>query len=201
MRLSRVIMRTLGDGRTLSVHREWQIQFFEQGRGFTVSGTQTLAKVDAPKNLAAIARIEEERSTDQMWPILLAADGRILGTGDFTRKADLTAAVQAAEESVLRQDQSPSIKAQHMRYLSQMQQASSSLLDTLPPDLFFPVGEPQNLVRAIDLPEGMKGEFEISYSAKPASGGQWLSEAKREITTRIGNDIRRSTEEWRLIVI
>ncbi|MCK0129715.1 hypothetical protein [Erythrobacter sp. F6033] len=201
MLLSRKVTRGLGDGNSLSVYREWMIEFAIQGRGFSVSGTQTHAKVDAPENLAAIAQIEESRSTDKMWPILLSSDGQILGAGDFIREEDLAAAVQAAEHAISQNDQPAALQIQQKRYLAQMHQAGSSLTDQLPPDLFFPAGDKQDLVRTVNLPEGGVGEFSVSYKAKTATDGPWLSEAMRKITTRIGKDTRESSEEWHLNAI
>nr|WP_298931821.1 hypothetical protein [uncultured Erythrobacter sp.] len=201
MRLSRRITRHLGDGKAIIVHREWQVAFAAQGRGITVSGSQLMAKVDAPEQLAPIAKIEQERSTDGMWPILLSSNGHIVAAGDHALESDISAAAQTAQEMLAGTAQPASRQARHKHYLAQMQQASAALIDQLPADLFFPAGRDQQLVRAIDLPEGMKGEFELIYTAKSAPGGAWLSKATRRITTRIGGDARTAQEDWVLAEI
>ncbi|TRD11329.1 hypothetical protein FGU71_05345 [Erythrobacter insulae] len=194
-------MRDLADRNRVTVRRSWQVRFAAQGRGFAISGTQISAKVEAPARLKPIAQVEEQRSTAGMWPILLSGAGRILAAGSATQETDLAAAVKAAEELISERIEPAEQKALHAHYLSQFQQASASLMDQLPPDLFFPDGKGQSMVRALDLSNGLKGEFEVTYQANSAQNAQWLSDAERQITTRIGEDVRSSSEKWRLTAI
>ncbi len=83
-----------------------------------------------------------------------------------------------------------------MQYLAELQQASSSLLTRLPDDLFFPRLGPMRSVRAVDLPGGLTGEFEVTYDAVSAQEGEWLADAEREVITRIAGSEQRAREVW-----
>lgn len=198
MRLTRRLERGLRDGASIVVVRSWRVDFARQGRGVSIIGQQLSALVDAPKKLAPLARIEETRSTDDMWPILLSGDGRIVAAGEYTREEDIAAAVSEAEAMIAARPSSADIKKQQRQYLAQLHRSGGSLLDTLPPDLFFPAIEQRETRRPVELPAGLKGEFVMSFTAKKAVDRQWLAEAERSITTRIGDDERRSSDRWTL---
>lgn len=82
MLLGRKIERDLRDGAKIIVMREWQIEFSHSERGIEIGGSQISAKVKAPEQLREIARIEEERSTDGMFPIILTETGLIDRVGE-----------------------------------------------------------------------------------------------------------------------
>ena len=198
MRLSRTIRRELRDGAVLAIEREWKVQFSPQGRGIVVSGSQIHVSVDAPQKLAPLAAIEKGRSTDDMWPILLAEDGKIVAAGQYIQEHDVASAVREAEAMVARRERSAEVRARDLQYLSDLQRAGSSLLEQMPPDLFFPKESEQSLVRTVALPEGGKGEFAIKWIAQTAKGAGWLAFAKRHITTRVGRSSRSSSDTWRM---
>ncbi|MEM7665346.1 MAG: hypothetical protein AAF250_05775 [Pseudomonadota bacterium] len=198
MRLVRRIERQLRGSATIKVTRDWQISFSRQASGIAITGEQISAKVDAPAALAALARIEESRSTDEMFPILLSSDGSIMTTGEYTQRSDLVTAVQEAEAAISKRAVSAPAKGQLRHYLAQLQRSGSTLLDQMPSDLFFPVNPPSRAVRPVSLPDGLMGEFEVTYTAHTAPGHDWLESAVREVVTRIGDSERRSTEMWSL---
>ena len=198
MLLSRILERSLRGGAILRVARDWQVSFDRQGQGIAVSGAQLSASVDPPAELAPLAEIEQTRSTEDMWPILLSSDGQIVAAGTDTREEDLAEAIRVAEQIIATRPRPAEHKAEQRRYLADMQRAGTSLLDRLPTDLFFPVGDPQRSVQSLDLPGGMSGEFEVSYAAECAADAAWLSQAVREVVTRIGDSERRAREEWSL---
>lgn len=196
MRLVRRLERGLRGGAVITVERIWQVAFAEQGSGVAITGEQIDASVDAPAKLAALARIEESRSTADMFPILLTTEGRIAAVGPYTKQADLNEAVRLAESEIARRSLPPDTKRQQMLYLAQLQRTASSFLDQLPRDLFFPVSEPTRSVRKVNLPNGLLGEFEVAYEARTAPQQGWLDLAVRRVVTRIGDSVRRSREVW-----
>ena len=198
MRLTRRIERSLSGGAALTVERSWQVDFAQQGQGVRIVGQQLDARVDAPPSLAPLARIEESRSTDEMWPILLSDTGLILAAGNSLQQEDVNAAVRAAEQMIAARDIPASLKAAQLEYLPRLQQAGASLLETLPADLFYPKLGPQQTARAIDLPDGLTGEFVVSYDARACDAGGWLERAVRRVVTRIGDSERHALEEWLL---
>ena len=198
MLLSRQLERSLRDGADVTVRRSWQVEFSPQGRGFMVRGRQVAVEVSAPENLARLAQIEEERSTADMWPLLLSADGRLMGAGDAVREADLSAALREAESMIAARDINAGKRATQVQLLEAMTRAGSSLLEALPEDLFFPDSTQLHAVRDVQLPGGLKGEFELRYNAVPVSRSGWLDHARREVVTRIEETEQRASEEWRL---
>lgn len=198
MRLARRLERRLRNGASILVERSWQVEFARQGRGVAVSGVQLSANVQAPARLAELAELEQSRSTAQMWPILLSGEGRIIAAGEYIRDEDLTAAIRQAEAIIAARNQGLAVEARLDEFLGQMQRAGTSLLEQLPPDLFYPAEGEHEIARPVILPEGLKGEFVMTYVAHKAMGRQWLGRAERRIATRIGDDERRSSEIWEL---
>ncbi|WP_172970160.1 hypothetical protein [Erythrobacter sp. THAF29] len=198
MRLTRRLERGLKDGVSIVVNRTWRIDFAREERGASITGRQLSATVDAPKKLAALARIEETRPTDDMWPIHLSGDGRIVAAGKYTREEDFAAAVREAETMIAQRSYPAEVKERHRQYLAQLHNAAGSLLDDLPPDLFFPQSEQRETRRPVDLPGGLRGEFVMNFTARRAAGHPWLAEAERSIVTRIADDERHSSDRWTL---
>ena len=198
MRLTRRIERSMEGEAMLSVERSWQVGFARSGQGIAITGEQVEAVVEAPESLAPLAAIEQSRITDDMWPIMLSEKGRVMASGGGVRPRDLSAAIREAEAMIARME-IPAAEAVAMTaFLARLQQAGSSLLDTLPEDLFYPVRGPMRQTRQVALPGDMTGEFEITYDAKADSANGWLERAERIVITRIGASERRARELWTL---
>lgn len=198
MRLSRVLTRDLRGKAKLRVLRDWQVEFAEQGSGITITGAQISARVEAPSALAQLAELEQKRDTSGMFPLVLSDTGLIVASGSSIRDVDFNEAVLRAQSMIADRPLPEDEKAQHRLFLAQLQRSGASLLDQMPPDLFFPGGDPVRSTRAIDLPGGLGGEFEMIYEAFAHPGSPWLHRAIRKVVTRIGADERRSIEEWSL---
>lgn len=198
MKLTREITRPLSDGRAIIVRRTWQVEFANSGRGFEVDGVQTAVSVEAPEALGALARIEEQRDTNSMFPVLLANDGSIIGAGPADDAMAISQAVEIAQSMIQRSAQSETVKQSALHHLASLQAAGATLIESLPPDLFFPKGGLQRSVRQISLPGGGSGEIELTYEASAADGVPWLANSTRSVITRIGSSQRISRENWRL---
>lgn len=197
-RLGRRLSRGLRDGNAITVDRSWQIEFSRQSRGIAIAGRQLAVVVEAPENLAALAKIERERSTQGLFPILLAPDGIIIAAGQNTAQESFDAAVEAAMKLLDEEPSTGEPASPHAEYLAKLQLAGTSLLDQLPGDLFYPSTKPFRDARRIALPDGGAGEFEVSWTANVHSGSALLKKARREVVTRIGASERRSSEDWSL---
>lgn len=206
MRLTRILERGLGDGKMITVERQWSVAFSRIGRTVQITGKQIAARVDAPERLAPLAKIEEARIANGMFPLLLSDSGILMGTEPAeglasiasSDKSAMTRAIAVAKDMIARSGRSPSDTAQAMRHLAQMQEASQPLFATMPRDLFFPTGAAIRDIRAVNLPDGSVGEFELTYNASAVPEAGWLAKAERQIITRLGGDARQSREIWSL---
>lgn len=197
MRLTRELVRELGGGAAITVRRAWAVGFVRQGRGIAISGRQISASVDAPPNLAGLARIEEQRDTAGMFPIILSATGRIVAAGNESEATDdIAPALRAAEQIIASRPQSEDRRESLRRYLAEIHRAGSGQFDTLPADLFYPLGTPLRQAETVTLPDGLTGEFSLVWNARAVPGSGWLDEGVREIVTRIEGLERRSRETW-----
>lgn len=196
MLFSRRLERSMRGGAQLVIARSWEVDFSHSGNGIAIHGLQVSAEVEAPAALSDLAQIEENRSTNDMWPILCSQSGRILATGRGVEDEDVTAAVEEAARIISERPIPADERRSQMQYIAQMQASVASLLEQLPNDLFFPSFGPTRTVREIALPTGDTGQFEVSYEARPSSQGAWLESAERNVITRIADSERRAREIW-----
>jgi len=198
MILRRRLVRGLRGGEQITIDRAWAVTFNPVSKGAEIVGHQISADVGAPEMLSSLARVEQERSTDAMFPIQLDAHGALVAAGPFTLGEDLAIAVDIASQLIAERPVFNTDKQQQLDYITGMQRAATDWLDSLPSDLFYPVREPIRTVQRIDMSSGSMGEFELLYEATPHQDGPWLGRAKRQIVTRIGGGERASSEEWTL---
>ena len=201
MSLTRKLVRQLSDGNEIRVSRSWQISFLRQKPGLAVVGSQINVDVDAPTRLAAIASIERERSTESKFPILLDGSGLIVSAGEAENASDVEGAIRVALQTAAKGGASLTQQQQLRAALARVQAAGTTLLERLPPDLFFPRNSGFVDKREIGLPDGSVGEFEVSYSviSQPLSG--LLDRADRHIVTRVGGSEQMSSEHWEMRAI
>ena len=202
LRLTRVLVRGLGDSGSsaITVRRWWDVAFERQGRGIVVSGRQTGAEVDAPPNLAAIARIEQQRDASGMLPLMLSDRGAMITAPAALGDSDtVSAALRAAEGVIARQMGLPADDRARIRYyLAEMHRAGSGLLEVLPDDLLFPSGPPVERRESVTLPDGLTGQFALRYKAEPQPDAPWLARAERQVVTSVGGFDRQAAETWTL---
>lgn len=199
LRLTRVLERTLGEKAAIAVERSWTVQCQQQARGIVVTGEQIAAKVTAPPHLAPLAAIEEARDASGMFPLLLSDAGLIMNASSDAMPEDaVAAALDAAEALIARQPVPTDERARYRLYLAQVHDSGLGLLDTLPPDLLFPVAPPTRREEVVTLPGGMTGQFALLYSARPQPDAPWLARAERQVVTRIAGLERRASEVWTL---
>jgi hypothetical protein len=199
LRLERLLEREVGGGETIRVRRSWEVFFERQGRGTIVTGRQTGAEVSAPPNLAALARIEQQRDTAAMFPLLLGEDGMILSSGDRPAEDDaVAAAIRMAEAMIAQQPVPPHERDRNRFYLAQVHAAGSNLLNALPHDLLFPIGMPVERSEAVVLPGGLPGRFALTYYARPHGDAPWLAQAERRVISEVGGLVRTAGEVWHL---
>jgi hypothetical protein len=199
LRLERMVTHEFGAGGMIRVRRSWDVFFGQQGRGAVVTGRQTAAEVTAPPNLASFAAIEQRRDTSAMFPLLLGEGGMILTSGgDAPADTAVASAMRTAEAMIARQPVPEDQRDSYRFYLAQVHAAGSNLLDTLPPDLFFPIGMPVDRSEVVTLPNGLHGRFALTYSARPQVDAPWLAQAERRVQSEVGGFTRSASEVWNL---
>ena len=196
MALTRRIERGLSDGASIIVERTWNILFSRQGSGASITGQQSRSKVYAPPPLARLAQIEESRSTEAMFPILLNENGILAAAGHYILEQDLSRAVQEAERAVRARKLAPDKMEEQLGYLGILQRSAGKLIEMLPGDLFYPTMLHGQTIEPVTLGEGQKGEFELTFEASRAPGKPWLARCERSIITRLGTSEQRSREVW-----
>lgn len=196
MILHRRVERPLSDGAMIVVARSWEVRFARSGQGAVVEGRQVDCNVEAPAKLDGLAEIERDRNTDDMFPILLSSDGRIVGSGMPDEEGDLAQAVRIASDLIGHSNKSAQEKEAALRYLAALQAAGNSAVNVLPPDLFYPSGGEQHDLRKLSLPSGQLGEIELIRTSQLAAGRLWLDRSVRRVVTRVAGTSQESREIW-----
>ena len=161
-----------------------------------VSGKQLDVEVDAPSSLEAFAQIEKSRSTNAMFPMMLSDLGLLMSAKRHSASDDVQRALKEARQVIEARDLSGDDKAAQIAGLAELQSNAGSMLDGIPPDLFFPIKASSKTVESVLLPGGMTGEFELHYTAECATDAPWLKRSERRVITRIGDSERRSSDVW-----
>ena len=198
MVLTRVLERSLTDGKSIIVERQWIVRFDRTETGIAILGRQLSARVDAPPSLRQFAELEERRSTSAMFPVLLDAQGRIVSAG---RPADgnlRQAAYATATDALASTFKDTAGLADARAGLAHLQKSSENWLTQLPQDLFYPAAQGSHMAKDLALDGGLKGSFTLDYDAKASADGAWLSRAERQVTTEIGGQRKVSRESWTL---
>lgn len=198
MLYSRRLERGLPGGARLVVGREFAVRFVPEGTGFRVDGEQVGVAVEAPEQLAELARLERERKETGLFPLTLDAGGGIRGGSALLDTAKLDEAVRAVVTRIDAGEHTPAERAALREFVDAVHRSAGALLTELPHDLFAPERSPREETRAIALPGGDQGKVRVSFTAErdPATG--LMRAARREVVTDVAGDLRRSVESWTL---
>jgi hypothetical protein len=109
---------------------------------------------------------------------------------------DLSRAVEIATGLIEQSSKTAHERELKLYYLHALQTAGSSMVDRLPPDLFYPSGGKQHDMRTLGLPDGQQGEIELSRNSQLAPGKGWLTHSVRKIVTRVAGTSQESREIW-----
>lgn len=196
MRLSRRLVRHLRDGNAIEVVRAWTIDFSPLGRGYSVAGRQVGVEVQAPPSLAALARIEEERIEEAMFPIPLGSNGHMLAEAAAPSQQALDKAIAILRERMA--GASDTNVAHFESFVASLQQAGPEILSHWPRDLFSPTTTKDTVVRNVGGPGMPNGTIRLTTEADLAPTSGLMERFSRRIETRIADSMRLSEEEWSL---
>jgi len=195
MIFERVLTRELIDGAAIIVQRKWQVRFEAIDRGYALSGKQLSAKVEAPPSLAAFARMEEQRTEEAQFPIMLDTGGQLAGTdARVEARSQLRKAVALAAAQL--EQVGPGDQAR--QYLNGIMRSAEPLISRMPRDLFYPRQAQWHAAEQIALPGGRMGEVAVTFDAQLMQSKRLVQRARRAVVTRIGQSQRRSSETWTL---
>lgn len=195
--LTRRLTRQLMDGEAIVVTRRWDIGFAARATGLVVSGRQISAEVSAPPVLSALARIEQDRVADAIFPIQMGKTGQIEATGVQSSEA-LFDAIETARVIFARTLAKERPPGDIARTLSSIGQTSAEAMSGLPRDLFFPQAGTQSSQQTVALAGGETGEITVVTLARTEAASGLLRESERKVITRFGGSERVTREEWTL---
>ena len=189
--LERVLLRSLSDGKQISVTRRWAIAF--------EAGEQIDANVDAPAALQAMARLEAARDEGDLFPLQLDSEGRIAESNPKVALAPLPeTVVNAALAYAKARSEASAAQTMSRQFLVELSQHGMSWLSGLPADLFFPAPRQRSISREIDLPDGSTGSFDLHESVSADSASGLLKSFLREAATTTNGMTQKGSEAWTL---
>lgn len=198
MLYTRRLERGLAGGARLVVSRSFAVRFARAADGYRVDGQQVDVAVDAPEQLAALARLERERVETGLFPLELDAAGAIRDSAPAAASAQLDEAVREAIAEIERWDRPPAERAQLRAFVDTVHRSAGQLVTEPPRDLFAPLDGHREESRALALPGGGAGQVRVTFTATrdPVTG--LMREARREVVTDVAGDLRRTIESWTL---
>ena len=194
--LIRTHYRPLHDGKAIITRRSYSVRIVPDDAGYRVDGELVQVTVDAPQSLAALAEIERRRPDIGMFPILLDAQGQILGGGNVQSDGSLGHAAIIAAESIGGSGLPAIDMLQAQAFVNHL--ASRSPRSQWPADVFNPVPGKRDEARVIALPGGSEGHVTIEIASQGANRAGQLALLERVVTTDLGGDTRVTREQWQL---
>jgi hypothetical protein len=198
MRFVRKLRRELSGGFSVAAERQFEIHFVGLGAGYRVEGRQLGSTIEAPPNLEALARLEQERLEEGMFPLDLDREGIIRSGPASVAMPNLQQAIDIALSQLTAGLDSAAQLGEVRTFMAGLQQAAGTLSSAMPPDLFVPPSSVQRASREIDLPGGLHGSFSTEYSGSISQDTGLLAHARRVILTETGGTRRETVESWTL---
>lgn len=202
MRYTRTIVRQMPGNLSLAVSREFAVTFRRFESGFMLEGQQTGVQVDAPGNVAELARLEQARDESHLFPIALDPFGHILSSRIARPSGqELHQAIDHALDDLATQPLDQDERQQFSRFVATLQQAGQQVIAHLPTDLFAPEDRQRRDERDIALPGGIIGKVETVFESHrdPATG--LMQEARRNVVTSVAESRRSTLESWSLTAV
>lgn len=189
----RTLQRQLPGGIMLATTRDFRVRFTSSAMGgYWVDGSQVSARVDAPANLASLARLEEQRVESGIFPLALDQQGLIVDGADVPINHQLVLALEDVRQRFAGEG------GEVRDLLDALDASSARLIAYLPQDLFAPPENAMEQRQTITLPWGQTGEVRVRFAASRSPDTHLMRLATREVVTMLEGQERRSTERWEL---
>ena len=194
--LTRTLYRPLPDGKAIITRRTYSVRIMPDGTGYRVEGELVQATVEAPPKLSALAELERQRPDAGMFPILLDAQGQILGGGNVRSDGALGRAAVIAAEAIGGSGLPAIDMLQAQAFVRQL--SSRSPRSQWPADVFNPAPRKRDEARVIALPGGNEGRVTIEIASQGANHAGQVALLERVVTTDLAGDTRMTREQWQL---
>lgn len=194
--LTRTLYRPLPDGQAIVTRRSYSVRIVRDGTGFRVEGELVQATIDAPPSLGALAEIERRRPDTGMFPILLDAQGQILGGGNVRSEGSLVRAAVIAAEAIGSSGLPAIDMLQAQAFVKTL--SGRSPRSQWPADVFNPLPGKREEARVIALPGGEEGHVSIEIASQGANRTGQVVLLERVVTTDLAGDTRVTREQWQL---
>ena len=197
MAYRRTVTRDLVDGNSLTVSRNFTVEFRRFSGGFMIYGRQHDVAVDAPRQLAQFAQIERERDESDMFPLALDPFGLILSRD--RQSAECPSVAQAIERTLVALNVQPlgqEERASLETFVTALQVAGHRITAHLPIDLFAPAGSARHDEHSIALPDGGLGRVATHFDGERDNATGLMRAASREIVTQVDASRRTTRESW-----
>ena len=166
------------------------------GAGYRVEGELVQATIEAPPSLGALAEIERRRPDTGMFPILLDAQGQILGGGNVRSDGSLVRAAVIAAEAIGASGLPAIDMLQAQAFVKHL--SGRNPRSQWPADVFNPVAGKRDEARVIALPGGDEGHVTIEIASQGKNRSGQLTLLERVVTTDLAGDTRVTREQWQL---
>lgn len=194
--LIRTLQRPLADGKALIVRRSYAVRIIRDGAGYRVDGNFVDAQVEAPPALRALAEIERRRSDEGLFPILLDAQGMIIGGDSVQSDGSQDRAASVARETISGSNLPALDKRQAQSFVDQL--VNRSARSQWPADIFHPAPGKRSETRLIELPGGGQGQVTIGIETSNGKSSGQIAFLDRTVTTDLDGDRRITRERWQL---
>jgi hypothetical protein len=194
--LTRTLQRPLPDGKAVVTRRAYAVRIVRDGAGYRVEGNLAETRVEAPPALAALAEIERHRNDTGLFPILLDANGMIVGGGSVQSDGSFDRAAIVAAQAIGGSGLPGLDMLQAQSFVQQLRTRAARSI--WPADIFHPIPGKRSETRAIAMPDGGEGHVTIAIETKGAGSGGQLALLGRVVTTDLAGDTRTTREEWQL---
>ena len=194
--LSRTLVRSLPDGKTITTRRSYEVRFTRVGAGFRVDGELLDVSVDAPPSLLALADLERRRPDNGLFPIQLDASGMIASAREPLASPAIDRAAALVSQRIGGSGLAALDMAQAQAFVARLR--SGAARNQWPDDVFRPAIGKRSEARKIVLPGGDEGQVVIEIEGQGAGPGGQVAAVDRVVTTELAGDQRTTRERWQI---
>lgn len=194
--VSRTLVRSLPDGKTITTRRSYEVRIFREGAGFRVEGELVEVSVDAPPSLRVLADLERQRPDSGPFPVHLDARGMIASESGPLASPHVERAATFVGERIGSSGLPAPDKEEAQAFVARLRGGAAH--SAWPDDVFHPAIGKRSETRTIALPGGGEGQVIVEVEGQAAGPGGQIAAVDRIVTTDLGGDRRVTREHWQI---